>query len=234
MKNSNCYLIVIFIIIFYGNFVLIFSCRHVSFLVMRFIRNVSFFGYSEAKPGEPLYEEAYKTAKLLAQKGFVIVNGGGPGVMYASTKGANDVGGETLSVTFDPKDAPGFEGRYLGNVTTKEIKTTNYIERMFRLIEYGDTYIVFKGGTGTLSEFATIWCLARLYYGHHKPFILYGKFWKNIIDVIRKNMVVREEQFKVFKIVNSPLQVLEALEEMETIFSKRLGHISFPKRPIRK
>jgi len=195
---------------------------------MRFIRNISFFGYSEAKPGEQLYEDAFKTAKLLAKNGFVIVNGGGPGVMYASTEGANAVGGETLSVTFYPEDAPGFEGKYLGNITTEEIVTSNYIERMFKLIEYGDTYIVFKGGTGTLSEFATIWCLARLYYGHHKPFILYGDFWKNIIKAFEKNMIVRGEEFKVLKIVNSPKEVLEALEEMEEQFSKRLGHISFP------
>ena len=195
---------------------------------MRFIRNISFFGYSEAKPGEKLYEDAFKTAKLLAKKGFVIVNGGGPGVMYASTEGANAVGGETLAVTFYPENAPGFEGKYLGNITTEEIVTDNYIERMFKLIEYGDTYIVFKGGTGTLSEFATIWCLARLYYGHHKPFILYGDFWKNIIKAFEKNMITRGEEFKVLKIVNSPKEVLEALEEMEEQFSKRLGHISFP------
>lgn len=195
---------------------------------MRFIRNISFFGYSEAKVGEPLYEDAFKTAKLLAKKGFVIVNGGGPGVMHASTEGASAVGGETLAVTFYPENAPGFEGKYLGNITTEEIVTDNYIERMFKLIEYGDTYIVFKGGTGTLSEFATIWCLARLYYGHHKPFILYGDFWKNIIEAFEKNMIVRGEEFKVLKIVNSPKEVLEALEEMEEQFSKRLGHISFP------
>ena len=199
-----------------------------NFYLMRFIRNISFFGYSEAKPGEELYEDAFKTAKLLAENGFVIVNGGGPGVMHASTKGASAVDGETLAVTFYPEDAPGFEGKYLGNVTTKEIITDTYIERMFKLIEYGDTYIVFQGGTGTLSEFATIWCLARLYYGRHKPFILYGDFWKNIIKAFEKNMIVRGEEFKVLKIVNSPKEVLEALEEMEEQFSKRLGHISFP------
>jgi len=195
---------------------------------MRFIRNISFFGYSEAKVGEPLYEDAFKTAKLLAKNGFIIVNGGGPGVMHASTEGAVAGGGETLAVTFYPEDAPGFEGKYLGNVTTKEIITDTYIERMFKLIEHGDTYIVFKGGTGTLSEFATIWCLARLYFGRHKPFILYGDFWKNIIKSFEHNMIVRGEEFKVFKIVNSSKGVLEALEEMEVRFSKRLGHISFP------
>jgi len=148
--------------------------------------------------------------------------------MYASTQGAIAGGGETLSVTFDPKDAPGFEGKYLGNVTTKEIKTSNYIERMFKLIEHGDTYIVFRGGAGTLSEFATIWCLARLYFGRHKPFILYGDFWKNIIKSFKHNMIVRGEEFKVFKIVNTPQEVLQTVKEMEIRFAKRLGHISFP------
>jgi len=195
---------------------------------MRFIRNISFFGYSEAKPGERLYEDAFKTAKLLAENGFIIVNGGGPGIMYASTQGAIAGGGETLSVTFSPEDAPGFEGKYLGNITTKEIKTSNYIERMFKLIEHGDTYIVFRGGAGTLSEFATIWCLARLYFGRHKPFILYGDFWKNIIKSFKHNMIVRGEEFKVFKIVNTPQEVLQTVKEMEIRFAKRLGHISFP------
>lgn len=195
---------------------------------MRFIRNISFFGYSEAKPGEKLYEDAFETAKLLAENGFIIVNGGGPGVMHASTEGAIAGGGETLSVTFSPKDAPGFEGKYLGNITTKEIKTSNYIERMFKLIEHGDTYIVFKGGAGTLSEFATIWCLARLYFGRHKPFILYGDFWKNIIKSFKHNMITRGEEFKVFKIVNTPQEALQTVKEMEIRFAKRLGHISFP------
>ena len=96
--------------------------------------------------------------------------------MNASTKGAQAVNGETLSVTFYPKDAPGFEGRYLGNITNVEIKTGNYIERMFKLMEHADLFIIFKGGTGTISELGTAWVLAKLYYGHHKPFILFGEF----------------------------------------------------------
>ena len=66
----------------------------------------------------------FDTAKLL-ENGFTIVDGGS-GVMHAATSGAQ-ADGPTLTVTFDPVNAPGYEGRYLKNVPDKEIVTTNYI-----------------------------------------------------------------------------------------------------------
>jgi len=189
---------------------------------MQFIKNIAFLGSSEAKKGTRLYNEVFKTAKLLAKKGYVIVNGGGPGVMDASTQGAKSVKGETLAITFYPQEAPGFEGRYPKNIADKEVKTGNYIERTFKLLEHGDIYIIFKGGTGTFSEFAMAWCLARLYYGVHKPFILYGNFWRKIISSFKKNMFIRGKEEKVFKIVNKPEKVLIAIEEFERELKERL------------
>lgn len=185
------------------------------------IKNIAFFGYSDAKPKSGLYKKAFTLAKLLAEKSYTIVNGGGPGVMDASTQGAKVVKGETVSITFYPEDAPGFEGRYAPNATKEEIKTKSYIERMFKLMEYGDCYIIFKGGTGTFSEFATAWCMARLYYGHHKPFILYGKFWQKIIKVFRETMFWRGNEEKVFKIASTPNQVLKCLEEFNEEMKRR-------------
>src|SRR3989304_9203862 len=94
------------------------------------IKNICFFGDSQVPKSNPVYAAAYEIAKELAEEGFTIVDGGGPGVMDAATQGAKAGNGETLSVTFYPHDAPGFEGRYLGNITDKEIVTTNYIDRM--------------------------------------------------------------------------------------------------------
>jgi predicted Rossmann-fold nucleotide-binding protein len=76
-------------------------------------------------------------------------------------------------------------------------------------------YVVCNGGTGTISEFGMAWGLARLYFGHHKPLILYGDFWKPIIKAFKENMNLRPEELKVFKIVNSPEEVLEALDDFE-------------------
>ena len=153
------------------------NSREEHYQLMKKIHNVAFFGFADAKPDSPLYKEAFEVAKVLASQGMTIVDGGGPGVMDAATKGAQAVRGETIAVTFYPQDAPGFEGRYVGNIAGTEIITQNYIERMFKLMEHGDAYVIFNGGTGTISELGTAWVMARLYFGHHKPFVLYGAFW---------------------------------------------------------
>lgn len=184
------------------------------------IKKVAFFGYAEAKPKSQLYREAWATAKLLAEHGYTIVNGGGPGVMDASTQGAVAGGGETVAVTFDPKDAPGFEGRYVKNVVDREIKTGNYIERMFKLMEQADSFVIFRGGTGTISEFGTAWVLARLYYGHHKPFVLYGEFWQEIVTVLMRHMKMRGTEREVFRIVTSPTGVFQAIKKFDRDLSK--------------
>jgi len=180
-----------------------------------YIKNVAFFGDANISETDPVYKATFDVAKLVAEKGYTIVNGGGPGVMNAATQGAESVNGDTLSVTFEPTDAPGYEGRYLKNVTDKEIVTTNYIERMFKLLEYADIFIIFKGGAGTLSELGTAWVLAKLYYGHHKPFILYGRQWIEIVDVLRRNMNLDNEEMSVFEICEREADVLPVIAKFE-------------------
>lgn len=181
----------------------------------RTIKNIAFFGDANILPNDPVYIESFETAKLLAQAGYTIVNGGGPGVMNAATTGAQMGGGKTLTVTFDPKDTTEFEGRYAANMPDREIRTTNYIDRMFKLLEHGDAFIIFKGGSGTISEFGTAWVLAKLYHGHHKPFILFGGFWAEIIDVLRKNMNIDKHELSVFEIVRTKGEVLSTIKRLE-------------------
>lgn len=179
------------------------------------VKNIAFFGDANIQINDPVYKDAYEVAKILGREGYTIVDGGGPGVMDAATKGAEDVGGETLTVTFFPENAPGFEGKYLGNIPDKEIVTTNYIERMFKLLEHAELFIIFKGGSGTISEFGTAWVLAKLYYGHHKPFILFGEFWHDIVSAIKKGMNIDEKELAVFKIVEKTEDVLPTIKKME-------------------
>ena len=186
-----------------------------------FIKNIAFFGDADISETDETYKAAFDVAETLAKKGYVIVDGGGPGVMKAATNGAVRGGGKTISVTFDPVNAPGYEGKYVGNVTDTEIVTTNYIERMFKLMEYGDVFIIFKGGTGTISEFGAAWVLAKLYYGHHKPFILYGDFWVEIIDVLRRSMNIDSKEYSVFEICRNKEDVLRTIQKFEMKIATR-------------
>lgn len=179
------------------------------------IKYVAMFGSADIDPRHPLYHEVFNVARYLAYHDKVVVNGGGPGVMAAATEGARSVGGETLAVTFYPTDAPEFEGRFGENHVDKEIKTANYIERMFGLMNHADAFIVFQGGTGTLSEWATAWLLAHLYYGNHKPIILYGGFWHKVMDTINENFFIGEKEKQVYKIVDNEEEMIQALNFFE-------------------
>lgn len=187
----------------------------------RKIRQISYFGFADAKPGDPLYKEAFEVSKFLTSKGFVAINGGGPGLMRAVSEGAKAAWGTAVGITFYPKDVSNFEGRDKDNPLDMEIKTKNYLERTLKLLEYGDAYVIFKGGTGTISEFGMSWGLARLYFGHHKPLILYGDFWNNIIKAFEDNMRIRPEELKVFRVVNSPEEAFKAVELFEELLKKQ-------------
>ena len=188
--------------------------------VRRQIKNIAFFGFAEFPKTSQNYQAAFGAAQLLAKSGYTIVNGGGPGIMDAATQGAESVCGETLAITFTPKDAPNFEGRYLANRVDKEIKTTNYIDRMFKLLEHADCFIIFKGGSGTISELGAAWVLAKLYYPHHKPFILYGTHWHKIIAVLKATMKLRPVELKVFKIIDEEKELIPALIGFEKEMSE--------------
>lgn len=172
-------------------------------------------GYADAQPGDVLFEEVVNVAELCAKHGYTIINGGGPGVMKASTMGVKKAGGKAIGVTFYPKDIPVFEGRDEENKVDSLIVTNNYLERTLKLLELGQAYVIFNGGTGTISEFGMAWGLARLYFGHHKPLVLYGDFWHEIIFAFTKGMFIRPEERMVFKIVNEPQQVIEAIGEFK-------------------
>ncbi len=179
------------------------------------IKKVAFFGSADTPQEGPVCQAVYKAAQTLAKQGKIIVNGGGPGVMQAATQGADSVGGESVAITFYPKGMTEFEGREVDNKTTQELETANYIERMFGLIYYADLFICFQGGTGTLSEWTTAWLLAHLYYGKHKPLILYGEFWHEVLDVICKHFFIEEKEMEVFEIVTNQQELEAAVKKFE-------------------
>lgn len=192
------------------------------------IRTVSCLGFADALPDDPLFKEATAVGRVLAGAGYVVANGGGPGVMRATTEGAKSANGHVIGVTFYPQDISNFEGRDKNNLFDEEIKTNNYLERTLKLLDVGQAYVIFRGGTGTISEFGMAWGLARLYFGHHKPLILYGKFWENIMAAFIANMRMRPEEFQVYRVVNSPEEVIKSLELFEVMLKMDEKHVFNP------
>ncbi len=184
------------------------------------IEKVTFLGYADAKAADDPFKAAFEVARLCAKEGYVVVNGAGPGIMKASTLGAQSVGGKVIGVTFYPTDTPFFEGRDETNKVNELIVEKNYLERTLKLLSLGQVFVIFNGGTGTISEFGMAWGLARMHFGHHKPLVLYGDFWQEIIFAFTRGMYIRAEERQVYKIVNKPDQVIEAIND----FNKMISH----------
>lgn len=192
------------------------------------IKNVTFLGYADAKEADDPFKAAFKTAALCAKEGYTVVNGAGPGIMKAATLGAKSEGGKTIGVTFYPKDIPVFEGRDETNKVDSLIVEKNYLERTLKLLEIGQVFVIFNGGTGTISEFGMAWGLARLYFGHHKPLVLYGDFWQEIIFAFTRGMYIRPEERLVFKIVNKPEDAIQAIADFKLEYTKSIHNHKNP------
>ena len=191
------------------------TARESLFINTPKIDKVTFLGYADAKAADDPFKAAFEVAALCAKEGYTVVNGAGPGIMKAATLGAHSAGGRAIGITFYPHDIPLFEGRDESNNVEELIVEKNYLERTLKLLEVGQIFIIFNGGTGTISEFGMAWGLARLYFGHHKPLILYGDFWQEIIFAFTKGMYIRSEERQVFKIVNTPKQAIDAIDEFK-------------------
>jgi uncharacterized protein (TIGR00725 family) len=180
------------------------------------IKSASFLGGADFQPGDQTYQDAFATAQLLAQHDITVLNGGGPGVMRAATEGAHAGGGQVVGVTYYPKyEHATYEGRDPLNYVDDEVVTADYFERTQTLLEMGDVHIVFRGGTGTISEFGMSWALSRIHVGHSVPLLLFGQFWDEITSCLREYMYMREDEFRIYCVVTSPQEVLDTIVKLE-------------------
>ncbi|UCF44502.1 MAG: LOG family protein [Planctomycetota bacterium] len=143
-------------------------------------KTITIFGTGKAELGDTAYALAYSAGKLLAQAGYTVANGGYGGTMLAAAKAASEAGGETIGVT-----CSAFKQSTANQYITREIVTNSLDERLHKLIELGQAYVVLPGGTGTLLELAKVWELKNKgFLPPDKPIILVGRFWKPLLDLV--------------------------------------------------
>lgn len=179
---------------------------------------VAFLGGAAWKEDDQAYIDAFDTAKVLAENGYKIFNGGGPGVMKAATKGAHAGGGEAFSISYRPnKPKRHYEGTDPENDSEVEILTLDYFDRTKVLLQNTDVHIVFKGSIGTLSEFGMSWVNSWIHEPNSKPIIMYGTFWNDVLDAIEKNLLIKPAEREMLKICTTPEEVLSYLDEINKV-----------------
>ena len=141
-------------------------------------KTITIFGSAQPKEGDEEFETAYKLGSLLAKNNFNVCTGGFQGTMNAVSKGAAENGAEAIGVTVDLWSVS--PSKYL----TKEIKCKTLFERISKLVELGDAYIILQGGTGTLLELATVWEMMNKRMMDVKPVTCHSAMWKSIVEIM--------------------------------------------------
>jgi len=156
-------------------------------------KTVTVFGSSIPRLGDVEYDNAYKLGKILGEKKINVCSGGHQGIMDAVSKGATETGGEAIGITVNLFSST--PSRYL----TKHIECANLFERIGKLVEIADAFVILKGGTGTLLELAVIWEYLNKGLMEEKPVAVHGDMWKEILNIMEKQIEFEKRKTGLIK-----------------------------------
>ncbi len=142
--------------------------------------NITVFGGSHPKPGDPAYEEALRLGKSLAQAGFTVMTGGYIGTMEAVSRGAAEAGGNVIGLTCD--EIENWRQVRPNRWVLQESRYKSLRERLMALVETCDAAIALPGGVGTLAEVSVMWNHLLTEAITPRPLILIGPGWRAVID----------------------------------------------------
>ena len=148
-------------------------------------RGVSIFGSARTHPDDPQYQAAQEVARLLAEAGFAIITGAGPGIMEAANKGAKLGGGASIGCNIELPFEQG-SNPYVDTL----INFRYFFVRKTMFIKYSNAFIIFPGGFGTLDEAFEALTLIQTGKIYQFPVIMFGRhYWAGLIRWIQSRVL---------------------------------------------
>jgi hypothetical protein len=172
---------------------------------------VSMFGSARVREGSPEYERARTIARDLSKDGMAIITGGGPGVMEASNRGAQEGGslsiGLNIELPFEQHENP-----YLD----RDMTCRYFFTRKLFFVRYAIGFVVLPGGFGTLDETFEALTLSQTAKIRHFPVVLVGSdYWGGLVEWIRSRLVedgkISPEDVDLFTVCDEPEDVVSAV-----------------------
>ncbi|WP_433629279.1 TIGR00730 family Rossman fold protein [Nocardia sp. CA-120079] len=147
-------------------------------------RAVTVFGSARTPAGHPEYHAAMAIGGALAQAGFAVITGGGPGVMEAANRGASEAGGYSIGLGIELP----FE-QSLNEWVDLGINFRYFFARKTMFVKYSQAFICLPGGFGTLDELFEALTLVQTHKITRFPIILFGsKYWAGLVDWLRDSL----------------------------------------------
>jgi len=172
---------------------------------------VSVFGSARFGPGHQAYELGHRLGQELAQAGYGVVTGGGPGVMEAVNKGAYEAGGISvgLNIVLPHEQKP-------NPYQTHSLQFRYFFVRKVMFVRYAVGFIVLPGGFGTLDELSEV--LVLLQTGKVHPFPLFAmnkSYWEGLVDWISNSLLasgaVSQADTQLLNLVDEPSEIVSKL-----------------------
>lgn len=174
---------------------------------------VTVFGSARFKEDHPYYVLARRTGAALADAGFTVMTGGGPGIMEAANRGAKDAGGASVgcNITLPTEQKP---NAYLD----RWVEVRYFFVRKMLLEKYSYAFIAMPGGIGTLDEIFETSVLIQTGKMKGFPFVLMGKsFWTPLVDFLREGLLkagtIDEADATRWLVTDSPEEAVATIRE---------------------
>jgi uncharacterized protein (TIGR00730 family) len=173
---------------------------------------VTIFGSARVRPGDEIYERTVTIARKLAENGFNVLTGGGPGIMEAGNKGAREGGARSvgLNIMLPLEQEP-------NPYSNVKLDFQYFFVRKVMFVKYGQAYIGMPGGLGTLDEIFEALTLIQTKRIKPFPVILVGKdYWGGLIDWIGNTLLERhyisKDDTNLFSVMDDPDEVVYTIK----------------------
>jgi uncharacterized protein (TIGR00730 family) len=176
--------------------------------------SVSIFGSARLPPSSPYYQMGVDVAQHISKKGFAIITGGGPGIMEAANKGAQEAKGNSCGLSIDlPMES--CSNAYIDN--KYNLKFRYFFVRKVMFIRYAQGYVFLPGGFGTLDELYEALTLIQTQKIHAFPIYLMGSdFWSGLMDWMKETFLrlktISEDDLNLMQITDDPEVVANGIE----------------------
>jgi len=167
---------------------------------------VSIFGSARTHNDSPYYKLAEECARLLAEQGYGVISGGGPGIMEAANKGAYETGGKSVGLNIElPFEQ--FHNKYIDR--DKILEFDYFFVRKVMFMKYSQGFIVLPGGFGTMDESFEAMTLIQTGKVARFPIVFVGTdYWKGLFDWVETNMLKHEhnispEDLNLYRLVDT-------------------------------
>ncbi len=170
---------------------------------------VTIFGSARTLPDDPYYRMTEHIAGRLAEKGFSVITGGGPGIMEAGNKGAVEAGG--ISVGMNIRLPYEQKPNIFANIP---VDFKYFFIRKVMFVKYSAAYVIMPGGYGTLDELFEALTLIQTNRIRRFPVVLIGReFWGGLVDWLRKTLLaerkISDDDLDIFQVIDDPEEAVK-------------------------